>query len=539
MIKRFNKIVALVLLATSLAAVTPTTFFSKIANAAETNEGQALYLDTQKNVLAAGSDQNTAIMQAIQKYLVSQYSSKGCVMVKIVEPAVTSIPLVITDKMAGDLADKIVTDEFAEQQILKTMGVNKEQAKYAIKAKAQAQGITLTDDQVEAKYNEMIQENKPTVVSTVKSTILNLNGQSIPVYQYAAIAADGSIVGKGYVIGGPVASVLLETGKPIYVDADTLNNSVIGQLKEKIEEALKNVDANISNIVNKITGTIGDLSDSIEDLSDSLSDKNDDLDDAWDKVFDRFDNDEGWGKKDGYIYYYDDDGVSLKGVQKINGKIYYFNRIDGAMETGWQIVDGKRSYFDKKKGYQLSKQWVQDGEDWYFLDANGIVIKSDWVNYAGKVYYLKADGKMTKGWFKVKDYWYFFNDDGSMATSTWKWATDSWYYLKENGAAATDWLQLGGKWYCFKDPSGAMQTGWFRNNGKWYCSNEDGSMKTGWAYSEDGWCYLDEITGQMKKNEWVNVDGKYYYFNVNGIMVTGSRYVDGKKYVFNSDGILQ
>ena len=83
-----------------------------------------------------------------------------------------------------------------------------------------------------------------------------------------------------------------------------------------------------------------------------------------------------------------------------------------------------------------------------------------------------------------------------------------------------------------------MQTGWFRANGSWYCTNDDGSMKTGWADSSDGWCYLDEVNGKMKKNEWVTVDDKKYYFNVNGIMVTGSRYIDGTKYIFNSDGSL-
>ena len=80
-------------------------------------------------------------------------------------------------------------------------------------------------------------------------------------------------------------------------------------------------------------------------------------------------------KKDGYVYYYDKDGVSVKGVQKIDGKTYYFNRIDGAMETGWQIVDGKRCYFDKKKGYELFNQWIQDGDDYYFVGEDGAAKK--------------------------------------------------------------------------------------------------------------------------------------------------------------------
>jgi glucan-binding YG repeat protein len=327
----------------------------------------------------------------------------------------------------------------------------------------------------------------------------------------------------------------------------TVGTSIQGMIETGTYTMIPNLTSEIDNLIDEsgiedtvddITDSLDDLSDALDDFTDSLDDKSDDVDDAWDTVFDRFDNDKGWGTRDGYKYYYDSDGVSLKGVQKIKGKTYYFNRIDGAMETGWQIVDGKKCYFDKEKGYELFIQWVEDNDDRYFVGEDGAVKKMEWVNDAGKNYYLKADGKMTKDWLKIDDYWYFFNPDGSMATSTWKWKDDNWYYLKDNGQSATGWIQLSTKWYYFKDPTGVWQTGWFRADGSWYCTNDDGSMKTGWANSSDGWCYLDEVSGKMKKNEWVTVDDNSYYFNINGIMVTGSRYIDGTKYIFNSDGRL-
>jgi len=327
--------------------------------------------------------------------------------------------------------------------------------------------------------------------------------------------------------------------------ATSISSFIKSQIKSDTFVMIPNLNSSINGLADKINNTISsvtnglnNLSDSMNDLTDSLNDKNDDVNDAWDKVFDRFDNSEGWGTRDGYRYYYDKDGVSLKGVQKIKGKTYYFNRVDGAMETGWQIVDGKKCCFDKKKGYELFNQWVQDNGDRYFLGEDGAVKKMEWINTAGKMYYVKADGKMTKDWLKIDDYWYFFNADGSLATSTWKWKDDNWYYLKNNGQAATGWIQLDDKWYYFKDPTGVWQTGWFRADGNWYCTNEDGSMKTGWANSSDGWCYLDDVSGKMKKNEWVTVNDQKYYFNINGIMVTGSRYISGTKYVFNSDGSL-
>jgi glucan-binding YG repeat protein len=362
-------------------------------------------------------------------------------------------------------------------------------------------------------------------LTTSDSTAKNYE-YALPVEAYEKTLLDSAIDGMNLSTVGTTIKGMINSGT--YTMIPNIN-SEIGNLIDQ---------SGIGDTISGVTDGLNNVSDSLNDLTDSLNDKNTDVNEAWDKVFDRFDNDKGWGKHDGYIYYYDKDGVSLKGVQKINGKTYYFNRIDGAMETGWQIVNGKKCYFDKKKGYELFNQWVQDGDDWYYLGEDGAVEKMEWVNDGSKYYYLKADGKMTRDWFKIEDYWYYFNKNGSMVTSTWKWSDGKWYYLKDNGEAANDWLSLGDKWYYFKNPSGEMETGWFRANGKWYCANDDGSMKTGWASSKDGWSYLDDVTGIMKKNEWVTVGGKTYYFNINGIMVTGSRYIDGTKYVFDSDGTL-
>jgi glucan-binding YG repeat protein len=353
---------------------------------------------------------------------------------------------------------------------------------------------------------------------------------ALPITSYSKAMIDSVIDSMNLGTTGDVIKGTVKGGYYIMIP------NITSDIKNLIDSLIES--SGIGTAIDNISNGLNDISDSLNDLTDAIKDKNDDIDNAWDKVADRFDNEPGWGKRDGYVYYYDKDGVSLKGVQKIDGKTYYFNRIDGAMETGWQIVDGSRCYFDKKKGYELFSKWIQDGDDYYFVGDDGVVKKMEWINDAGKSYYVKADGKMTKDWLKIGDYWYCFNKDGSMATSTWKWSDGKWYYLKDNGQAATNWTQMEDKWYYFKDPSGEMQTGWFRANGNWYCTNEDGSMKTGWADSKDGLCYLDDATGIMKKNEWVTVGEKTYYFNINGEMVTGSRYIDGTKYEFNSDGTL-
>ena len=486
----------------------------------------------------------------MKAYIKSQYPGKECDAVVIQGP-VKTISVTLTQSQIDMLIEKMGGDNL----------ITKLAVEYIMK------NIT-PDSNPQVSQQKAIEfiskpENKQTVAGIKEGCKAQLSQQlseafkDIPIYQYGLVKVTGSgseVVGKGYVIGGKLEKLLSKAGKEpimlkgdaIELDLSNITSENIEKLKKKIVQSIiDNIGAiidktGIGSIVSGVTDAVGDLSDALDDLSDSLKDKSDDIDDAWDKVFDRFDNDEGWGKRDGYIYYYDKDGISLKGVQKINGKTYYFNRIDGAMETGWQIVDGKRCYFDKDKGYQVFLQWVQDGEDWYFLNSDGTTRKSEWINDGGKWYYVKADGKMAKEWIKVDDYWYYLNPgNGAMATSTWILDDDNkWRYVKANGAASNDWTAINGKWYYFKENTAEMQSGWFRADGSWYYADSNGAMQTGWASSKDGWSYLDDTTGKMKKNEWAFSNGNWYYFNVNGIMVTGKRYVDGTKYIFNSDGTL-
>ena len=247
---------------------------------------------------------------------------------------------------------------------------------------------------IDSMSDDYINNNiKPVVYKAVYDMALSYNNTQVPIYPFTAINGT-TVKDKGYFVGGNIGAAMAKaTGEPIYISNDSpmtndIKNALIDAIKNNLGSIIqstgikdiindvKDTVGNITDTVGNITDAVGDLSDSLNDLADSLNDKSDDVDDAWDKVFDRFDNEPGWGKRDGYIYYYDEDGISLKGPQTINGKTYYFNRIDGAMETGWQIVDGKKCYFDKKKGYELFSQWVQDGDDWYFLGADGAVEKS-------------------------------------------------------------------------------------------------------------------------------------------------------------------
>ena len=62
----------------------------------------------------------------------------------------------------------------------------------------------------------------------------------------------------------------------------------------------------------------------------------------------------------------------------------------------------------------------------------------------------------------------------------------------------------------------AESDSWYRTqSGLWYYfENDRTTTKKGWFKdkSDDQWYYLNPETGIMQV-EWVNIDGKYYYFN--------------------------
>lgn len=67
----------------------------------------------------------------------------------------------------------------------------------------------------------------------------------------------------------------------------------------------------------------------------------------------------------------------------------------------------------------------------------------------------------------------------------WKEIGDKWQYIKTNGHSAfNEFLKIDGRWYYF-DADHFMVTGYFRINGKRYCSTENGLLKSGAVISTD------------------------------------------------------
>lgn len=95
------------------------------------------------------------------------------------------------------------------------------------------------------------------------------------------------------------------------------------------------------------------------------------------------------------------------------------------------------------------------------------------------------------------------------------------------------WVQINGKWEYYDENHEAV-IGWLTYKNKWYYMNEDGIMQTGWVKYNNKWYFLGS-SGAMCTG-WLERNGKWYYLDKNGAMKTGWLSYNGKWYYFSPSG---
>ncbi len=95
-----------------------------------------------------------------------------------------------------------------------------------------------------------------------------------------------------------------------------------------------------------------------------------------------------------------------------------------------------------------------------------------------------------------------------------------WSYLEKGKTIKNDWRQVNRKWYHF-DGTGIMQTGWITTGGNQYFLDESGAAVSGWMEQDGNWYYLNPNRSGFGKalTGWQNIGGKRYCFNGDGVML--------------------
>lgn len=125
----------------------------------------------------------------------------------------------------------------------------------------------------------------------------------------------------------------------------------------------------------------------------------------------------GVQKIDGKLYYFSSKGelYKKKGLQKIDGKTYYFTR-SHTMKTGVVKVSGAYYYFSKKDGARFEKSGIQKVDGKYYNFNSDLKLKSGWYRDTNKKRYFfsKKTFNALTGWNYVGKYKFYFNSKGQL-----------------------------------------------------------------------------------------------------------------------------
>ena len=242
--------------------------------------------------------------------------------------------------------------------------------------------------------------------------------------------------------------------------------------------------------------------------------------------------DDGWIIGNGDVQYYYRNNQPVKGWLTTGGAKYYMNPATGKKETGWLTV-GSDTYFFDEYG-KMKTGFVKIGTAVHHFDDQGRQTKTGWATIGGKRYYFGAYNKLAFGVQSIGGKKYYFDTSTGVLRTGKIVQGGRTYFADASGVLHTGgWFRYDGKLY-YLDSNGRVVTGWGHIGGKWYYFDSSGAKQTGWKYVDGNWYYLDG-NGVMLTG-WRHIGGKWYYLNRKGKMLTGWRSIGGKWYYLNSKG---
>ena len=245
--------------------------------------------------------------------------------------------------------------------------------------------------------------------------------------------------------------------------------------------------------------------------------------------------------KNGSYYFYDKSGKPVKGWHRSKDGIYYFDKVTGAAKPGLQVV-GKKKYYFSRRGKMLTG-WKTVNKKTYFFDSTkGYLHVHEILKTGGKRYYLDHDGVRRTGKIKIGSNWYAFSrKTGEQLVNSWYQDTDgAKYFAGKNYSMVKGFYKVASSWYYFRPSDRRMLVGWQTIGGHRYLFHN----KTGVRFekckvtlSKNMYCF--DTKGRLCRDRWAKINGKTYYAQSNGLLVTGWLTRTEGKYYFNSKGEMR
>ncbi|KRM95482.1 YG repeat-containing glycosyl hydrolase family 70 protein [Liquorilactobacillus aquaticus DSM 21051] len=134
----------------------------------------------------------------------------------------------------------------------------------------------------------------------------------------------------------------------------------------------------------------------------------------------------------GTRFYLDRSGNKLKGLNKINGHLQYFDQTSGAQLRGeCQRVNGTTYYFDKVSGNAIPYVLTSNGKTTAYQSDGKPAKPGFFKAQSGNIYYFNEDGSYAKGLQTIDGVTYYFDTDGHLAKGVLETVDGKTYYSDE------------------------------------------------------------------------------------------------------------
>lgn len=281
-------------------------------------------------------------------------------------------------------------------------------------------------------------------------------------------------------------------------------------------------------------------------------------------------------------------GEAVKGWAYINndgtgGGYYFFDEDTGIMKKGW-IEDKGKHYFLSESDGKLIVGDLYNAGILFSFDKNGALVSAYEMTEQQALFIMEQHNtlKTTGAWEydPTINKWKFYRggqDDKHYVSNDWVYETNDhgktlWYALDNNGNMLTGFINYKGKYYYLseaEETKGQMQTGLMNINGVTYAFDDSGiyadelskippigitvlggdplnivsGLSGRWLYDAGSDKYMfmemtlnDEgLVVEKKLQGWNKIDGKVYYFDKEGNMLTGLVENKGKYYYLSTN----
>lgn len=258
----------------------------------------------------------------------------------------------------------------------------------------------------------------------------------------------------------------------------------------------------------------------------------------------------GWLQDDAGVYsYYDANGVCVEsGWKQINNQWYYFEQTN--MNNQDRIIDGKLYRFASSGvsdgiGIDVAEGWNLIAGQYYYVKNNALV-KNSIETIDGNSYCFDYEGRMLfNRIMEIDGKRYFFNANGMMEKNVWCYKDNS--YAGSDGVLYTGEHVIEGQKYLFSDQGILIRGNRLSEDYKTVTVvDENGVIKNTVSANDDGWVRIANSwyyvkNGMFVRNRLLQINGKCYYFGMNGEMAVNEGIGDwsgfGQGYA-NADGVV-